>query len=499
MTEQRSSLNLKQETIVGVFWSYLSFFGGKILTFLSTVILARLLLPEQFGIVGYCLIAIQYLDILNSAGINTALIAQREKLEEAANAAFVGNILLGIASFGLTWVLAPAVAGFFKTEEVIPALRLLGLSLPLSGLGMVPDTLLQRRLNFKTRLVPEVGKNFTKGLVSIILALLGMGVWSLVWGQLIGILAGTILAWILAGWKPTWSFHRETSLRVTTYGLSIVALEFIGAFRSNMDYLLVGRILGAAALGYYTMSYRIPELLIRSLNTVVSRVSLPAMAIAQMEREQMRSFYFSYIRYISLFVFPVSVGLAITAPIFVPLFFSTKWNSAITPTMLISLAMGIAAMSFIPGVLYKAIGKPEMLIKLNFVKVPITVLILWYATRWGINGVAAGQVAISIIALSIDMLTVNYVMRYSIKDLFQALAPTFVSALVMGVALWALLRLTLLSGLSALILMILLGALIYFAMLWWVKREVIQSGINMLRGKFVKPRTLVPAEVASDD
>ena len=148
MTEQRSSLDLKRETIDGVFWSYLSFFGGKVLTFLSTIILARLLLPEDFGMVGYCLIAIQYLDILNSAGINTSLIAQRERLEEATNAAFVGNIMLGIASFGLTWVLAPSIAEFFKTEEIIPILRLLGLSLPLSGLGMVPDTLLQRRLRF---------------------------------------------------------------------------------------------------------------------------------------------------------------------------------------------------------------------------------------------------------------------------------------------------------------------------------------------------------------
>lgn len=499
MTEQRSSLDLKQETVAGVFWSYLSFFGGKVLTFLSTVILARLLLPEDFGVVAYCLIAIQYLDILNSAGINTSLIAQRDNLEEATNAAFVGNVLLGIISFGLTWVLAPFIADFFDTEEIIPLLRLLGLSLPLSGLGMVPDTLIQRQLRFKTRLVPEMGKNVVKGLVSIILAWLGMGVWSLVWGQLAGIFVGTVLAWILAGWKPTWRFQRETSLRVTTYGLSIVALEFIGAFRSNVDYLLVGRILGAAALGYYTMSYRIPELLIRSLNTVVVRVSLPAMAIAQMEREQMRSFYFSYVRYISLFVFPVSVGLAITAPIFVPLFFSTKWNAAIVPTMLISLAMGIAALSFIPGVLYKAIGKPEMLIKLNLIKVPLTILILWYATRWGINGVAAGQVAISVIALSIDMLTVNYVMRYSIKDLFQALTPTFVSALIMGIALWVLLGLTFFSGLLELILMILTGALIYFAMLWWIKRELLQSGINMLRRKFMKSRQLVPAEVVSDD
>lgn len=499
MTEQRFSPDLKQETINGVFWSYLSFFGGKVLTFLSTIILARLLLPEEFGLVGYCLIAIQYLDILNSAGINTSLIAQRDKLEEATNAAFVGNIVLGVVSFGLTWVLAPIIADFFNTNEIIPVLRLLGLSLPLSGLGMVPDTLLQRHLRFRTRLVPEVGKNLLKGLVSIVLAWLGMGIWSLVWGQLAGIFAGTVLAWLLAGWKPTWRFHSETSTRVMTYGLNIVILEFIGAFRSNVDYLLVGRLLGAAALGYYTMSYRIPELLIRSLNIVVGKVSLPAMAIAQMERQQMRSFYFSYIRYISLFVFPVSVGIAITTPIFVPLFLSTKWTPAIVPTMLIAFAMGISAMSFIPGILYKAIGKPEMLIKLNVVKVPLTVLILWYATRWGINGVAAGQVAVSMIALSIDMLTANYVMRYSIRDLLQALAPTFFSAFVMGIALWGLLRLTLFSGLLGLVLLIVAGALIYFAMLWWVKREVIQSGIDLLRRKFMKSRQFVPAEVASDD
>jgi O-antigen/teichoic acid export membrane protein len=250
-----------------------------------------------------------------------------------------------------------------------------------------------------------------------------MGVWSLVWGQVTSILAGTILAWILAGWKPTWRFQAETTREVVSYGFHIVVLEIIGAFRHNVDYLLVGRVLGAAALGYYTMSYRIPELLIRSLNIVVGKVSLPAMAIAQMDRKQMHSFYFGYLRYISMFVFPISVGLAMTAPLFVPLFLSAKWNPAIVPTMLISLALGIAALSYIPGVFYKAIGRPDMLIKLNFIKVPLTVLVLWYTTRWGINGVALGQIGISIVTVLIDMITVNYMMRYSIKDLLRALFP----------------------------------------------------------------------------
>jgi hypothetical protein len=140
-----------------------------------------------------------------------------------------------------------------------------------------------------------------------------------------------------------------------------------------------------------------------------------------------------------------------------------------------------------------------MLIKLNFIKVPLTLLILWYGTRWGINGVAAGQLILSVIALSIDVFTVNYVMRYSVKDLVSALAPTFFSALVMGTALWAVLRLALFTGVLGLILTVLLGVLLYFAMLWWVKREIIQSGIDTLRRKFMKSRQFVPAEVASDD
>ena len=165
MSDMNSSPDLAQKTLKGVFWSYSTFLGGKVLTFLSTIILARLLLPEQFGLVGYCLITIQYLDILNSAGINNSLIARREKLQEAANAAFVANIVLGVISFGLTWIIAPYAAVFFKTDELIPVLRLMGLSLPLSGLGMVPDTLLQRHLRFRTRMFPEVSKNLIKGLL----------------------------------------------------------------------------------------------------------------------------------------------------------------------------------------------------------------------------------------------------------------------------------------------------------------------------------------------
>ena len=493
--ETNPSIDLAQKTLKGVFWSYSTFLGGKFLTFLSTIILARLLVPEQFGLVGYCLITIQYLDILNSAGIDNSLIARQENLEEAANAAFVANIVLGIVSFGLTWMIAPAAAAFFKTDELIPVLRLMGLNLPLSGLGMVPDTLLQRHLRFRTRMMPEMTKNLMKGVISIVLAWQGMGVWSLVWGQLAGTAIATVLAWILARWKPTWRFDRKATLEIANYGLHIMLLEIAGAFRSNVDYLLVGRILGAAALGYYTMAYRIPELLIRSVNIVVGRVSLPVMSMVQKEKEQLRSFYFSYLRSLSMILFPVSVGLALTAPIFIPLFLSEKWKPAAIPTLLVSLALGIAAMGHIPGVLYKAIGRPELLTRLNFFKVPFAVIVLWYSTRWGINGVAAAQIVISIFSLLLDTLTANYVLHYSLRELVEAVAPSFLSSLGMAFALVAVGRILPFSGIFALIVQVLTGVLSYFTMLWWLDWGTVRAGIDLIRRTFIK----VPVGAVADD
>jgi lipopolysaccharide exporter len=257
--------------------------------------------------------------------------------------------------------------------------------------------------------------------------------------------------------------------------------------------------MGAAALGYYTMSYRIPELLIRSVNIVVGKVSLPVMAIAQKDREQLHSFYFGYLRYLSLVVFPIAVGLALTAPLFIPLFLSPKWNPAIVPAMLISLALGIAAMGYIPGILYKAISRPELLTRLNLIKVPVATIVLWYSTRWGISGVAAGQIVISVFSLLLDTLVANFIMRYPVKDLLKALTPTFVSALVMAVALSAILRFTTFSGILGFFVLVFMGTLIYFIMLWWVDREIVLAGMNLLRRTLMKSRQMLPLEAASND
>src|SRR5262249_2685850 len=316
------SLGLPSQAVRGSFWTYVAFASGKALSFVTTVILARLLVPEEFGLVGYCLVALQYLALVNLFGMDQALISRRDKLQEAANAALLLNSVTGVLLFAVAWVGAPWVAKFFRAEQVTYLLRLLAVSLPISALGAVPDALVQRELRFKARLLPEFARSFVKGGVSILLAWRGLGVLSLIIGHVAGESVGTLLVWILARWRPTLAFDTRVAREVTVFGAHIVALGILGTIFGNIDFVFVGRFLGAGALGYYTLAYRIPDLVLTNTNNVVGRVAYPLFCRLQSDFKQLRSAYFSYIRYMALLIFPAGVGLAITAAPFILIFYS---------------------------------------------------------------------------------------------------------------------------------------------------------------------------------
>lgn len=473
--------HIATKTVKGIFWSSLSLVGGKGFSFISTLVLARLLLPEQFGLMGYCLVVIQYLDVLNSAGIGLALISQQEHFEEAANASFIANLFLGIITFLIMWLTAPFVSSFFREDGLIPLLRVLAFTLPISALGMVPDAVIQRNIRFKTRFIPEISRSLIKGIVAIVLAITGFGVWSLVLGQLASVFVGVILNWILGKWKPTWKFHPEVNRGIFLFAINILIMDFSGVFTNNIDYMFVGRILGTAALGYYTMAYRIPELIINSVNTAVGTVSFPVLSSIQRETDKMQDFYFSYVKYLALFVFPVGIGLAVVSPLLIPIFLSQSWYPAVLPAALISLALCIGALGYIPGVLYKSIGRPEILNYLAIVKTPVMVGILWYSARWGIAGVAAGQVACACILLSIDSLYVNYLMKYKIIDMFKSIFPSVISAVIMGLVLAFTYYYFSPDGIVGLLFMILLGIIVYFLTITLIGRETVLQGIKIMK------------------
>ena len=488
MTEPRSSgqpQNISRETMRGTFWGYLSFASGKLLNFVATLILARLLVPEQFGLIAYCTIVIQYLDIVNSAGIGSALVARKDKVEEAANSAFLANIFLGFVSYGVAYVAAPAIASFFKTDEIIPLIRVLALVLPAGGLGVVPSAMILRGLRFRTKVIPNLARNLTKGIISIVLAMLGFGVWSLVWSQIAGEVIATIVLWWLAAWKPSWKFDRSTTLEVLTFGLHIISVDLAGQIQNNVDYIIIGRLLGATLLGIYTFAYRVPELAIRSFDTVIGGVLFPLLAQVQADNAFLKKAFLSYIRYISLFTFAIGIGTAIISRLFVETFLSAKWNETILPMAFLSIALAIMSVGHIPGIFYKAIGRPDILNIISIVKLPFIVGIVWYATNWGIVGVSIGQIGFAIFSILLESLVFCRIIEFNVVEIAMALFPAVACSIAMSLTTIPVMYYCALTGLSGLLIITFLGGLTFIAALSVFDSEMVLRAVKFLRNKLV--------------
>lgn len=470
---------LARTTVTGTAWNYGAFALGKALVFASTILLARLLVPEDFGLVALGMLVIAFLESLSDLGVGHALIYRAEDPDRTGSVAFEINLLVGLVLTTLMLVSAPLAGDFFDEPRLVPVLRVLAVGFLLSALRNVHESRLKKELAFRRRFVPEIARTAAKGLISVLMAWFGFGVWSLVWGQIAGGLTSTLLYWSAARWRPRLVLDRAIARALLGYGGQIVFVKIMAAFLKNVDYLIIGRRLNAMELGFYVLAFRIPELLIVSLCTVASQALFPAYAKLQNDPAALRRGFLTTLRYMALITVPMGVGTAIVAPDFVNLFYTSRWVPSIPVMQMLALYSMFQALSFNVGDVYKAIGKPSILSSLGAVRLLVTVPVLWIAAEHGILGVAIGQ---AVTAVGFTVLGLGIACRLLStrwRDVASALRPAFVGAAMMVIGTLALERV--LSPPTRLVVLVLAGAAIYALTLWLVERQTIQHALNLLR------------------
>jgi PST family polysaccharide transporter len=483
-------MSLGRQAAQGAIWNYAAFLASKGLLFVATLVLARLLTPSEFGLVSMALLVITLLDILRDFGIGSALIYQQREGVAAANMAFFLSSGIGVILFLANLLLAPLAAGFFKTSgpaetsTLTLLLQVLGASLLFSSLGSVHDALLQKDIDYRRRMVPEVGRTLVKGVLSVALALMGWGAWSLVIGQVVGEASATLLLWLVKRWRPSLQVERRLFRPMVGYGLQIMGAGGLGTLLSDVDYLVIGRLLGDAALGIYTLAFRIPELLIKNLAQAVSTVAFPVAARLQADREAMRDAYLLMQRYMLVILAPLGFGLYAVTPQLVHLLFSASWEPVIPVMQILSIYMVLGGINHWPGVIYKAVGRPDMLNLLSFIKLVMLVPTLWWsAANYGIVGVAWGQLVVRIIGVLIDMWTVSNFVKVSVLHNLRVIWPPLFAASIMALAVQALLAFASLpAGLPALTLAIVAGALLYTLLVWLLDPKSVQALTSLAWG-----------------
>ncbi len=481
-----SRTSLINQAIRGTFWVYAANYSGKALIFLSTVILARLLTKADYGLAGYALVVIGFLDVLVDLGVGAALIYFPEN-NHTKNTAFWLNLASAILLFFLTYLLAPLAGEFFNDPRAVPLTRALALTFPISAFGNIQASLLAKHLDFNKKFIPDFVKALSKGIISITLAWAGLGAWSLVWGQVGGTAIAVLAYWMVMPWRPRLAFIPSLAKPLLKYGANIVAVDSLGVTLNNMDYLFVGRVLGAEALGIYTLAFRIPELLVKNFVNLVGNVLFPAYSKLRDDAKALKSAFLLSMRTVTLITVPVALGLiAIARPLILTLF-TDKWVEAIPVMPLIAMYTLIRSLTFNIGNLYKAQGRPDILTKLALIKVPILFGgLYWALTVPGtIVAVAWIQVAVALISAGLNLAVASRRLDTPFSEIMKAFQPALAGGFVMLVSVSAVVRiLTGMPHLVQLVAGVVVGVLVYGAFMWWLQREFVLRAGTSLRSAF---------------
>lgn len=434
---------LKRQVASGLFWVMLAQIASRGLAFVTTLILAKLLAPGMFGLVGMAMVALNALALLQDVGFESALIYRRKAVDEASHTAFVTVILSSVVLTLIALIAAPLIGWFFREDAVVPVLRVLALTILISSVGRVPLVLLSRELDFRRRIFPELTASILASIAAIVLAFRGFGVWSLVWRELMRVTLASILVWFVSTYRPRWQFNRPIAVELFNYGKHIVSSQTLIFLITNVDNAIVGRYVGDAALGFYQFAYNTSNQPATQITGVLSQVMFPVFSkLADGDPAQARvvraRYYLTLVRYVTWITTPIAVATILFAPAFIQGLYGQTWAPAIVPLQLLAVYGFIRSIAANMGSVFRALGKPQWLTWIAVWRlVTMVALLVPVSVRWGINGVSWLSTIIAVVDFIISAWLVGKLVDAPWHAYVRMLVPTWAAALAAGfLSLW---------------------------------------------------------------
>ncbi len=459
----RAANGLAGRTMRGMYWAYGSYVGLRLMTLFATAILTRLLSPKDFGIVAVATTLMAFLDVLRGLGVSQALvIAPEGEVTEQADTAFALSVVIGAVLMVVAAALGPLAAKFFHQPMLVAVMPVLGTTFFILGLSSTHYALAMRSIDFRSRTAAELVDGGVRGVAGIVLAFSGAGVWALVLGYVAGNIAMTAVLWGLIPWRP----HRPKSFSglrtLLSFGGYITGIGVMAAFLTQFDNLVVGRILGATELGFYSIATKIPGLFILNIAVVAGQVLFPAFAMLDTEALQ-RGIITSF-RYVATVVFPLTAYLIILAePVTIGVF-GPKWQGAVDAARVLCLWAAMSPISMVCGNAFMAQGRARLLFFLAIPQAIALVIGSLAAAPHGIVAVSWVQAGIAIVAQAVTLVIAKRMFQLSVRSLLGAFSPPLLASAGLAIVLAVVLLLfkapwpTMIAGAIS-------GALVYFAVL----------------------------------
>lgn len=418
------STSLKQKTISGVIWSSLQRFGTMGISFISNIVLARLLTPDDYGCIGMLMIFIALSNTFIDGGFGSALIQKKRPTSEDYSTIFYWNIFLSIVLYAILFFCAPLIAGFYELPLLSKVLQVQGVVLVINALGIIQANQLRKQLKFKSIAQVSLAASIVSVIVAIVMAYLGCGVWSLVAQQIVMSSVTSLLYWVYSSWRPIWVFSKSSFKELFGFGSFILFSNLLNTFCNNLNGLLIGKFFNASSMGYFTQAKKLEDISSTSIETVISQVTYPVLVEVKDDNVMMKRVLVQFNSLLLYIVMPLMLLLNLLAAPIIGLLLGEQWFPAI-PFLQILAFQGIAISQ--QGVNYNAIasiGRSKALLNSTLVKRSFSIaLLLLGMYLGGIKGILWGMVLSSFFICFYNSVLVHKYIGYRLLQQFLDLLP----------------------------------------------------------------------------
>jgi len=406
----------KKTAIEGFKWSFIDTFSRYFLSFFIGIVLARILSPEDYGLIGMTGIFIALSSVFIDGGFGDALIRKINPSPEDYSSVFFFNIITAIVLYLILFLFAPEIACFFNEDRLILIIRIVGIGLLISSLSTIHIVILRKRLDFKLQAIISFATTIISGLVSIIMAIVGYGVWSLVVGGLITSMFSAILLWIFNQWRPNRYFSFKVIKEHFNFGSKIMLGSFINMVYNNMYYVLIGKLFSPLQLGYYTKADNYQKLPVSTIDIIVRQVTYPLLSNIQNNENQLKDTYRTLTKTTSFLVFFLLFGLAAVAEPFIVTLIGEKWLPSVPYLQLLCFVGSFFPLISINVNILNVKGRSDLSLVVQIVKIFFSIPVLLLGFFYGISEMILGMIASSLFLYLIVMSFTSRMINYTIKE-----------------------------------------------------------------------------------
>jgi len=460
----------KSKILSSLFWKLMERGGTQGIQFIVQIVLARLLVPKDYGIIALVTIFIIIANVFVQSGFNTALIQKKDANEADFSSVFYLSLFVASLLYVIFFFTAPIIATFYEEPQLILVLRVLSVTLFFGAFNSIQNAVVARKMQFKKLFFSSLGAIVVSGTVGIVMAYAGFGVWALVAQQITNQLLITVILWFTVKWRPRLLFSFERVKGLFSYGWKLLVSALIDTLYMNLRSLIIGKMYNAEMLGFYNRGEQFPALIVTNINGSIQSVMLPALSSQQDNRKRVKDMVRRSIVTSSFILFPMMVGLAVIAEPLVKILLTEKWLPCVPFLQISCVTYALWPIHTANLQAINALGRSDIFLKLEIIKKILGLAILGVTVFYGVYAIALGGLVSGVISTVINSYPNTKLLNYRSKEQWKDIMPSLLLSLVMGVVVYSI-QLIGLSVWSTLLTQVCVGVILYLAIAWIFKLE----------------------------